>query len=210
MSKVFRSMVIAGITLALPLSSAAVASASPESATKTLEAPAPRQLSSEDRAFLKHVGNASKTFVDRDGKIATTASDQTLASKYGFTSHDISRLHSSVLGKSSRLSKARQQTTYATREGSSVCFSHDDLLVGAGAAIVAASDAGPVAIAAALEAAASVFGGPVGAGIGLVLGAASAPSLIEIGGRAATAAATNRGLKIGVHLDYPPVYADYC
>ena len=35
-------------------------------------------------------------------------------------------------------------------------------------------------------------------------------SLIEIGGRAAKVAVSGRGLKIGVHADYPPVYADYC
>lgn len=81
---------------------------------------------------------------------------------------------------------------YAYRDGSSVCFTHNDLLVGAGAAIVVAADAGPVALAAALEAAASV------------------PSLVELGGRAVTAVATNRGLKIGVQADYPPVYSDYC
>lgn len=90
------------------------------------------------------------------------------------------------------------------------CYSANDLLVGAGAAIVAAVDAGPVALAAALGAAATGFGGPVGTAIGFVLAAASAPSLVELGGRAVTAVATNRGLKIGVQAGYPPVYSDYC
>lgn len=53
----------------------------------------------------------------------------------------------------------------------------------------------------------SYFDGSV---IGIILTAASAPSLIEIGGRAAKAAVSGQGLKIGVHADYPPVYADYC
>lgn len=106
--------------------------------------------------------------------------------------------------------KSRNFTNYASVQGKSVCFSNEDLAVGAGAAIVGASEAGPAGIAAALEAAATAFGGPVGSVIGIILTAASAPSLIEIGGRAAKAAVSGQGLKIGVHADYPPVYADYC
>ena len=83
-------------------------------------------------------------------------------------------------------------------------------LVGSEMCIRDRSEAGPAGIAAALEAAATAFGGPVGSVIGIILTAASAPSLIEIGGRAAKAAVSGQGLKIGVHADYPPVYADYC
>lgn len=209
MSKTSRSIASFALALTLPFPLMGVAAASPTPATHVLQASASQQLSPEKQAFLDHVAGASKTFVDHNGKIATTASDQKLASEYGFTQQEILLLHRSVLGKPSHTG-ASQHATFASRDGSAVCFSHDDLLVGAGAAIVAASEAGPVAIAAALEAAATAFGGPVGTAIGAVLAVASAPSLIEIGGRAVTAVATNRGLKIGIHADYPPVYADYC
>ncbi|MCG7449346.1 MULTISPECIES: hypothetical protein [Corynebacterium] len=176
-----------------------------------------QSISEEDLSFIQKVADAGNSFVERDGKIATSATDQQLKDDFGFTDQQVVRLHEKVLGKpmseTSEERKAlnsRNFTSYASVQGKSVCFSNEDLAVGAGAAIVGASEAGPAGIAAALEAAATAFGGPVGSVIGIILTAASAPSLIEIGGRAAKAAVSGQGLKIGVHADYPPVYADYC
>ncbi|MDL0403216.1 hypothetical protein QQO25_09620 [Corynebacterium lehmanniae] len=210
----------AGLSLSA-ITSPAQAAETPQTGAYVVGAETRQKLSPEDVQFVKNVSKAGPTFVDEEGKIATTASDRELSDNYGFSDQDLERLHESVLGKPMNLSSSSNDapisssssTTpveYAYRDGSSVCFTHNDLLVGAGAAIVAAADAGPVALAAALEAAATAFGGPVGTAIGFVLAAASAPSLVELGGRAVTAVATNRGLKIGVQADYPPVYSDYC
>lgn len=210
----------AGLSLSA-ITSPAQAAETPQTGAYVVGAETQQKLSPEDVQFVKNVSKAGPTFVDEEGKIATTASDRELSDNYGFSDQDLERLHESVLGKPMNLSSSSNDapisssssTTpveYAYRDGSSVCFTHNDLLVGAGAAIVAAADAGPVALAAALEAAATAFGGPVGTAIGFVLAAVSAPSLVELGGRAVTAVATNRDLKIGVQADYPPVYSDYC
>ncbi|MEJ4113253.1 hypothetical protein ACGE24_03000 [Corynebacterium kroppenstedtii] len=119
------------------------------------------KLSDEDAAFIAHVGDASEVFVEKDGKIALSVSDETLENKYNFDNKEIHRLHQDVLGKPVRqaLDESNVVTPRASVDGKAVCFSHEDLAVGAGVTIVAAADARPAAIAAALEAASSAFGG---------------------------------------------------
>lgn len=221
-----RRLAAAGLTLAIPLSGTAVAQAHPLSSSGANTAhPSTNDdnsltidegsISPSDADFIDQIGNAAPVFQHSNGVLTSRATDQELRENYNFTEEQLGRLHRDILGKpfsdqQSRPESTPPVTTYISVQGKSICLANHELKSGIGAALVAAAEAGPEAVAAALEGIASVTGGPVGAVIGGIITAASAPSLVEIGGRAVTAAATNRGLKIGVHLDYPPVYADYC
>lgn len=222
-ARLTRRLVAVSLSLAIPLSGTAVAQPHPVNSSDTNIDTNDNdsltidetEISASDAEFIKQIGNAAPVFQHSSGALTSQATDQELREKYSFTKEQLIHLHRDILGAPFPDQKTNPEhtptvTTYISVQGKSICLANHELQSGIGAALVAAAEAGPEAVAAALQGIASVTGGPVGAVIGIILTAASAPSLIEIGGREMTAAATNRGLKIGVHWEYPPVYADYC
>lgn len=70
----------------------AQAAETPQTGAYVVGAETRQKLSPEDVQFVKNVSKAGPTFVDEEGKIATTASDRKLSDNYGFSDQDLERL----------------------------------------------------------------------------------------------------------------------
>lgn len=78
--------------ITLAVTSPAQAAETPQTGAYVVGAETRQKLSPEDVQFVKNVSKAGPTFVDEEGKIATTASDRELSDNYGFSDQDLERL----------------------------------------------------------------------------------------------------------------------
>ncbi|KAA8720372.1 hypothetical protein [Corynebacterium spheniscorum] len=194
---------------------ASAAPSSPAAQTMTLESV---RLTPQQRESLdKVVAVRDHFYAGENGRLAIDLSDEELKSEYGFTDEELEMLHRDTLGidieKTDEEVRAavqglKQERVY--RNGTAVCFIHDDLVVGVGVALVAAAEAGPAAIAAAISTVSTLIGGPVAGVLGTTLSLAGFTSLAGMGLYITSAVATGRGVEIGVKADYPPVFTTYC
>ena len=125
------------------------------------------KVSEADAKFIEKVSQAGQEFkyVD-ETKIEVQSTDQELQDKYGFSENEVKKLHQVVDQNNSGQTKTLQtgEGDFTTEDARILYLSHDALVAGIGASLVAAAEVSPAALAAAWTAFTATFSGPIAIG----------------------------------------------
>ena len=175
-----------------------------------------KNLSPEDLEFLNKMKSIFHGFSsDNSGKLVLDISTNTLKNYYNFTEIEIRTLQT-ILEKAQQSSSEsnlnhRQilSIPYILSEelalitpqmhlrGTKIYFTHDDVRM----FLLAAAQAGPMAVKAALFAVGTLFGGPIGAKIAVILAVIGIPSIIDFTYIIIQAAVNRQGVYIGIRFN---------
>lgn len=176
-----------------------------------------KNLSPEDLEFLNKMKSIFHEFSsDNSGKLVLDISTNTLKNNYNFTEIEIRTLQT-ILEKAQQSSNESNlnhrhifSIPYISSEelqlitpqmhlhGTKIYFSQDDVRL----FLLAAAQAGPMAVKAALFAVGTLFGGPIGTKIAVILAAIGMPSIVDFTYIIIIQAAANRqGVYIGMRFN---------
>lgn len=174
------------------------------------------QLNDQQQKYFDKVVKAGAYFeYDSNGKLIVNADDFTLH-QLGFNVYEIDFLRASLQNTNfadnvnfgqSDLNNVEVPMLHV--DGNTLYISNQDLKNGVAAGIATAAAIGPAALQAALVALASMFGGPIGTAIGLVLVVLGAPGMVELAGRIVWAIGTGQGIYVKPVASYPPYEIGY-
>ncbi|WP_146003376.1 hypothetical protein [Salimicrobium jeotgali] len=169
------------------------------------------QLSEKDQAFLDKVISVGEFFKynKEDSTLDIELTKGELLNDYNFTEEQYQRLTDQILSYQINNGNSSEMITPQFHvEDGGLYISHNDIVAGS-FGLLAAAQAGPYALQAALIAIGGATSGPVGSTISIILGAVSAPSLGELAGRITWAASTGQGVYVKPVFSYPPLDIGY-
>lgn len=166
-------------------------------------------LTEENAEFIDKVVSVSKYYIIENNELSISLSKEELINDFGFTEEEYLRLEKDVLGKTIKSDYIPAPPTRVYISNGALYIPAYELRAGAATALVAAANAGPGPLAAALSAIGAAFGGPVGLTITGILTLAAVPSLAELCGRIIYASMTDKGIYIKPVLSYPPLEFGY-
>lgn len=166
-------------------------------------------LTEENAEFIDKVVSVSKYYIIENNELSIALSKEELINDFGFTEEEYLRLGKDILGKTIKSDYIPAPPTRVYISNGALYIPAYELRAGSAAALVAAANAGPAALAAALTAIGTAFGGPVGTIIAGILTVAAVPSLAELCGRIIYANMTNKGIYIKPVFSYPPLEFGY-
>lgn len=174
------------------------------------------QLNDQQQEYFDKVVGAGAYFeYDSYGKLIVNADDFTLH-QLGFNVDEINFLRTSLQntnfadnGNFGQSGLHNVEVPMLHVDGNTLYISNQDLKNGVAAGIATAAAIGPAALQAALVALASMFGGPIGTAIGLVLVVLGAPGMVELAGRIVWAIGTGQGIYVKPVASYPPYEIGY-
>lgn len=156
-------------------------------------------------------------FVDGGRRLDITLSREELQSRFGFTDAQYEFLSQQVLRPNAEAYAAEDSPVQgegasmmrrAVAGCSGVYMSYMDFTVGFAAALFAASQVSPAALAAAFTALSSAFGGPVGAAIAGGISVLGIGFFADLGGKIIGAVAQRKGVCLTMQWGWPPVKSE--
>ncbi|WP_371068862.1 hypothetical protein [Sediminibacillus sp. JSM 1682029] len=168
------------------------------------------ELSQSEQEFLDKVISVGEFFVPnkKDNTLDISLTKKELINDYNFSEEDYKKLNDNVLNYKLPQASKRTVTPQFHVENGALYISHTDL-VGGAFGLVAAAQAGPYALQAALIALGSATSGPVGTVVTTILGILSVPSLTTLSGMIIWALGSGQGVYIKPVFSYPPLELGY-
>lgn len=156
-------------------------------------------------------------FTEDGQQLDMTLSREDLQTQFGFTDDQYEFLSQKVLHPDidahATVGTGKQKTGMATMRRamagcSGVYMSYVDLTAGFAAALFAASQVSPAALAAVFTALSSVFGGPVGAAAAAGIGLLGASFFADLGAKIVGAVAKRKGVCVTARWGWPPLQSE--
>lgn len=156
-------------------------------------------------------------FTEDGQRLDMTLSREDLQGRFGFTDAQYEFLSQKVLHPNAEAYTA--ESAHARKEGvlmmrraiagcSGVYMSYMDLTAGFAAALFAASQVSPAALAAAFTALSSAFGGPVGAAAAAGISLLGASFFFDLGAKIVGAVAQRKGVCLTARWGWPPLRSE--
>ncbi|WP_206921972.1 hypothetical protein [Alicyclobacillus suci] len=199
--------VVSGLTIAMVTGAPVFAATQTSQATilvstttsSSTQSFVPSQAAQDFLGKMISSGLINEFSFDQNGKLTLNDSISDLASKYNLNSSDVANLQAIInaaqsYGSESTSSSKTGIQPQLSYSGGTVYFSHDDV----DAYLFAAASVGPAALMAALDALATLTGGPVGAGLSLILDVLGASSLAGFTYMCVQAEYNGQGVYIGL------------